>query len=201
MSDPAAKIAKLLALAKDRAGTVEGETARKLAEDISFRHGVDCVAAPEEGAEDVLPPRVAKAGVPYLMATADAPVTWATMLLDGLCMCVFGGRVSTVYGWPGSDEAWSLYVLPEEDTDVETLEELFDVCCYEIERLVPSGGLRDPGRSVAFGVVYGVLVRLWWLTYHELPIAPMVRGEYPAPTDIQAWDEGVRLSRTHFRVF
>jgi hypothetical protein len=125
MKDPKSRVIKLLRLAKDREGTPEGDTAKRLAEVIMETHGI---SVEPEAVEFESPPEVAQ----VIVAEHKERQWWQEMLLVTLCDLYGGEAVPMQVG-----KIWRLYVVvePEDEVDISQLQAHFDYLCALIKDL------------------------------------------------------------------
>lgn len=155
MIDVKDKILKLLRLARGREDEPEGETAKRMAEEMMEEHGVkvDEAELDEDQGPDV--------GEVWIVQ-ADEPIAWMEMLLVSLCDIIYGGVVMPMIGPAG----WRLYVVAEHETvDHAALTEHFVFLKNQIEQLAGdfeslliSEGKYDVKKvnSFALGLNYGI---------------------------------------------
>jgi hypothetical protein len=158
--DLTSKIQNLLRLARDQAGSPEGDTAKKLAESLMDKHGL------EVDIDDVERADIEQDWI----VQVESPVPWMEMLLVSLCDLMYGGTVLPMQ----TPNSWRLYVVSDRGTvNLEDLSKHFNELVEDIEDLSRSDVIRTGQErnadSYALGAVYGISEKLYELMLGRAP--------------------------------
>ncbi len=162
------KVIRLLRLAEDRAGTPEGDTAQRIAEQLIATHDIQIE-------DDDIAFEEAPEVIHHLMYEGEQRLWWPEMMLVTLCD-LYGGEVVVMQGAP-----WRVYVVIEPEDHVELsvlekhfkylcelIEDLYHACASEFMKAVPAE--RDKAiESFCIGAVFRISQMLYTQERQEQP--------------------------------